>query len=633
MSILQIQNLRHSYGGFDIIRNVNLNVEKHHRTGLIGLNGSGKTTLLKILHGSLEPSEGMINSSSGLKISFLTQDPQFDNSKTLLQYVTESRSDILKLDKEIEKLHDEMEHDHSEELLKKYENLTHEFETLGGFSFSTERKLVLTHLRFDTDLWHKKLSDFSGGEKTRIQLARILLEPFDLLLLDEPTNHLDYSMILWLERYLYNMGKPYILISHDRHFLDRTVDQIWEIDRKTIYAFKGNYSGYLQESERQKALQKKMFDQQKKVIEKTEDFIRRNMAGQKVNQAKSRQKMLDKMDIIEKPAESKRIKIRFDTESRSGNDVFRIEKLDLKLYGRKLIENLNLNVHYQDKIVLIGRNGCGKTSFLKLLMGEIRQTCGTLYKGANLKVGYYDQMHIHVPDGITVMDYIWSIMPDAVKGQVIGYLAGFGFTGEDLDKKTDVLSGGEKARLYLLRILYDKPNLLILDEPTNHLDVFMVDALEKALREYDGTLIFVSHDMYFINNVAERKLLFRNSSISETDKSIEQIADEQTESKKKKKSTDRKPDQGKSRKVNPQVIEKLLEEISELEDEKDSMHIKIAEKEACYSRPEYYQNHEKMDKLKTEIAEDKKKSEELSSKIEDLEMKYLMLTDEDQEIS
>ncbi len=632
MSILQIQNLRHSYGGFDIIRNVNLNVEKHHKIGLIGLNGSGKTTLLNILHGSLSPSEGSINSSTGLKISFLTQDPQFDDSKTLLQYVTESRNDIMRLDKEIERLHNEMETDHSEELLKEYEQLTHEFEALGGFSFSTERKLVLTHLRFDVEVWNKELSDFSGGEKTRIQLARILLEPFDLLLLDEPTNHLDYSMILWLERYLYNMDKPYILISHDRHFLDRTVNQIWEIDRKTITAFKGNYSGYLQESERQKALQKKMFDQQQKVIEKTEDFIRRNMAGQKVNQAKSRQKMLDKMDIVEKPSESRRIKIRFDTESRSGNDVYRIENLDLKLYGKKLIENLNLNVHYQDKIVLIGKNGCGKTSFLKLLMGETRQTSGILYKGSNLKIGYYDQMHVHVPDGITVMDYIWSIMPDAVKGQVMGYLAGFGFTGQDIEKKTDVLSGGEKARLYLLRILYDKPNLLILDEPTNHLDVFMVDALEKALNEFDGTLIFVSHDMYFINNVAERKLLFKDNSIVETDLSIEQIAEGQTETRKKKKNNDNKQNQDKPRKVNPQIIEKLLEQISELEANKDAVNKAVTEKEACYAKPEYYQNHEKMDKLKKEISDDKKRSEELNAEIEKLEMKYLMLTDEDQEV-
>ena len=631
MSILQIQNLRHSYGGYDIIKNVNLNVEKHHRIGLIGLNGSGKTTLLKLMHGNLSPSEGMINYASGLKISFLTQDPQFDDSKTLLQYVTESRNDILRLDREIEKLHDEMEYNHSDELLKNYEKLTHEFEVLGGFNFSTERKLVLTHLSFETDLWHKKLSDFSGGEKTRIQLARILLEPFDLLLLDEPTNHLDYSMIIWLEKYLYNMGKPYILISHDRHFLDRTVNLIWEIDGKTISTFKGNYSAYILESDRQKALQMKMYEQQKKVIEKTEDFIRRNMAGQKVNQAKSRQKMLEKMDKIEKPSESKKIKIRFSTESRSGNDVFRIESLNLNLYGKNLIKDLGLDVHYQDKIVLIGKNGCGKTSFLKLLMGEIKQTNGSIYRGANLKIGYYDQMHIHVPDGITVMDYIWRIMPDAVKGQVIGFLAGFGFTGEDLDKKTDVLSGGEKARLYLLRILYDKPNLLILDEPTNHLDVFMVDALEKALKEFDGTLIFVSHDMYFIKNVAQRKLVFKDSVIVETHSTIEDIADGQTETDKKQKSADSRQTQNKTKKVNPQIIEKLFEEISELEDSRDEIVKEISNLESCYSLPDFFQNHEKMEQLKKDIVSNKNKLQICIDQIDDLEMKYLMLTDDNEE--
>ncbi len=622
MSIINLSGISHNFGDQDIFRKVNFSVEKNSRIGFVGRNGSGKSTLFNIITGKIAPRAGKVQLAKKLMVEYLIQDPELDESKTLYEYILSARPGFLDLEKQLNNLQDKISENSTLEQIDLYNQTQQAFEHAGGYQFQIEIKYILTNLNFPVKIWNQNISSFSGGEKTRLQLAGILLRSYDVLLLDEPTNHLNISMIFWLENYLQNCDKPYVIISHDRRFLNNTITKIVEIENNILTTFKTNFTNYLLEKKQRLEVQAKEFKSQEKFIEKTEDFIRRNLAGQKVAQARSRQKMLDRIEKIEKPVAAHEINLTLNTKNRSGNDVYVFEKMGFGFPGKILAEDINLKIFYKDKIAILGKNGCGKTTLLKLINQELSPVSGTAKKGASLDVGYYDQEHILLDSSLTVMETVWNLISDATRGTVLSYLARFGFRGDDVEKKVSVLSGGEKARLYLAKLIHGRPNFLVLDEPTNHLDLSMIESLEKSLQNFDGTVVFISHDRNFIENVATRKWFFHNSSIFETQKSLDELFKE----KKKNIKTDKKVKiKTYQQKINPIILNNLLEDIRKLEKELENTNSELKIMESNYSDPIIYKNEQKIKELVNKISENNMQRETIKSRIHDLELEYLEL--------
>jgi len=631
MSLISLSNISHNFGGQEIFCNVNFSIEQNSRIGLVGKNGSGKTTLLNIISKRIIPSEGKVHIAKKRFISYSTQDPEFPNEKILYDFVLESRSDFIELSSKLEEAEKRLSEDQSEINLKEFSKLQQEFELIDGYSFETEIKLVLTQLKFPKEVWDQELQTFSGGEKTRIQLAKILLQPYDILIMDEPTNHLDLEMIFWLEKYLSNLNKPYVIISHDRHFLDKSVTKIIEIKNRKLLNYNGNYSFYEEQSELRNELQKKEYKNQQKQIKRMEDQIKRyriwgtSRDSEKMFvRAKELEKKLDKIDKIEKPKTKKDLKINFELRKRSGNDVYIFKDLSFGFENNILAKNVNMRIDYKNKIALVGTNGCGKTTFLKILNNELSPISGIAKKGASLNIGYYDQSHLKLDESITVMRTIWNLVPMETKGYVLSYLARYGFRGDDVEKKVSILSGGEKARLYLAKLIHEKPNFLILDEPTNHLDIDMISSLEESLSEYEGTIIFVSHDRYLINNVASKKWFFHQKNIQETEKSLEELFSSKNEKKVKKSGQYYK---NKNRKTNPIILEKLDKKMSQIQAQIEQKNEKILSLEGEFYDNSIYNDEKKVKSLKNNINTLKEEIISLEKESGTLEDKYLELVE------
>lgn len=626
MSLLNTEDLSHNFCDIDIFKNISFSVEKNSKIGLVGKNGCGKSTLFNIISGNILPHKGKLSYAKKIKISYLTQEPDLPEDINLYDFVVQSRPDYLELEAKLRQAEHELSIDSSEKNMKKLANLQQKFELIDGYNYKTKIKLVLTNLKFPQSVWEKPIANFSGGEKTRIQLAKILLEPFNLLLLDEPTNHLDLSMIFWLENYLKKLDQPYIIISHDRYFLDNTITKIFELENCRLHQYNCNYTNYKTAKKSNIELQTKQYERQQKYIKKTQDFIQKNMAGQKVNQAKSRQKMLEKMDVIEKPENEKKIKLNIESSSRSGNDVCKFHQATIGYPGNILAQNIDLELFYQDKIAVVGPNGCGKTTLLKILNKELKPINGNIKLGASLQIGFYDQMHLRLNDSLTVKETIWQLVPTAEQGYVLGYLAKFGFRDDNVEKPVSVLSGGEKARLYLAKLLHQHPNFLILDEPTNHLDLNMIDSLEEALRNYNGTIVFVSHDRYFIEKVASKKWSFENGTIIETKAKLEEIFAKQknsgTSSKKEKHSMSKRDN---SSKTNPIILEKKLQVIENKNSHLEKMEDELLSLQSVFYDQNIYSNPGKVKNLNIEIKFLKDNIAKLKKEIDILEDEYLKL--------
>lgn len=631
MSIITVTGLGHRYSGEAILEDISFSIESNSKIGLVGENGCGKTTLFEILTKRLLPMNGNLHIAKNCKIAYLTQDPEMPNEQTLFSYIMQSNQQILFLQKQIKEAELKLADKYSDLNMVTLSRLQEQFEALDGYNYENEMKTILSHLQFPEKTWTQKLSLFSGGEKTRIQLAKILLQPYDVLFLDEPTNHLDIEMLLWLEKYLIKLLKPFLIISHDRHFLDKVVTKIFEIKEKRMYQYSGNYSFYKTESIIIHNHLLQQYHRQQKEIKRTEDFIRRNMAGQKVKQAKSRQKMLNKMTIINKPSISLGKKMRIQVNDRSGNDVFRIENGAIGYENSILCEQINFNVFYKDRIALIGKNGCGKTTLLKILNDELSLLKGKLYKGSSLNIGYYDQMHINLNHQLTVFDTVKELVPNETQGYIFTYLAKFGFRGDATQKMVETLSGGEKARLYLGVLLHKKPNLLILDEPTNHLDLLTISSLEAALSDYSGTLIFVSHDLYFIKNISTRRFLFKNNSLKESFVDIDNLFKEDFFSVKssEKKTKKKNISKSKVKKANPIVLKKLMAEIELKSDKIEGINNKIVTLNEQFLLPEICANQKKIVSIKKEINALQKELELLTNIVYELEDKYLEISCEE----
>lgn len=632
MSIINLIQISHDYGNKLLFDNISLSLDNQTKAGLIGKNGTGKSTLFKIITGQLAPYKGQVHIAKDYKIGFFAQDYSFSSKDTLWNWIYNSKTDLIIKKKELAQVEKELVHNHNEKLLQKLDNLQVEYELLGGFSYENEIKSLLLTFGFTEKDYKRIIDDFSGGEKTRIRLISILLNKFDFILFDEPTNHLDLVTVDWFIQYLKNLDCGYLIVSHDRYLLDQTVNKIYELTNQRIDSYTGNYTSYLQQSKDREILLQKQFTQQQKLIEKTVDFIRRNMAGQKVNQAKSRLKMLNRMERIDLDNKDKNISLNIDSSHRSGNDIFRMKNLKIGYDNCVLADNINLNLHYQDKICLVGANGSGKTTLLKILNNECLPLDGDLWTGYNLSVGYYDQLHIDLDPNFTVLETIWNLVPGETFGYVMTYLAKFGFYENIIDQKVSSLSGGEKSRLFIAQLIHEKPNLLILDEPTNHLDISMIQSLEMALKNYDGTLILVSHDRYFIQSITDNYWIIKDNTITQYNDSFDNILEKISPFEKKQKIensiiNESNTKSKKNKKPNEYILNKIITQIENYDKKIKDSENEISRIQNQFSDSTFYSKQENIVTANSQIEALKKDINIFLEKKDELETEYLLMSE------
>ncbi|PKK84212.1 MAG: hypothetical protein CVT49_04390 [candidate division Zixibacteria bacterium HGW-Zixibacteria-1] len=512
MTLLAGENIIKQFQDRVLFENLNFSVIETDRIGLVGPNGIGKTTLFEIMTGRMTPDAGNVTRSKGCSIAYLEQEFGESEQMNLFDFICSARSDLLDLRSEIDMVQKQLsEQPDSVDLLEKLGDCQHRFEASGGYEFETEIKIILIGLGFPENRFHNRLMDFSGGEKNRAALARLLAGRNNLLLLDEPTNHLDIESTIWLETYLRSVGKAYIIVSHDRMFLSNTIEKVWEITGRKIDQYFNGFDKYL--VERQERLDQivHLYKHQQEEIKRIEDFIRRNMAGQKTKQAQSRQKYLARIKRISLPqTEYNAPTFKVESSGRSFNLVLAIEAASFGYGHRVLVRDVNLNLYRGDRLGFIGPNGTGKTTILKTILGEMDPVDGSVSIGQKVDVAYFDQELSELDESNSIIDEVWNLDPLIEAGRLRSFLARFGFTGENVFKKISVLSGGEKTKLSLAKLLFKPANLLIFDEPTNHLDIDSRHALEEALKNYTGTLVVVSHDRYFLDQVADRILSLEN---------------------------------------------------------------------------------------------------------------------------
>lgn len=496
-----------------VLKNVSFHIEDHEKAAIVGINGAGKTTLLRIIVGEMTPDDGQVVLAKDKTLGYLAQNSTVDTSHTIYEELLSVKADLLRLEEKIRECENDMKHadgDALEDLMKQYTSLTHAFETGGGYLYRSELVGVLKGLGFTEDEFSKPVATLSGGQKTRVALGRLLLQNPDLIILDEPTNHLDMTSIAWLETYLLNYKGAVLIVSHDRYFLDRIAGKVIEIDQSKATTFMGNYSDYAVKKEQLRVAawnaymnQQRNIKHQEEVIEKLKSFNREKS----IKRAESREKMLDKIEVIEKPSEVRTdMKLTLTPRILSGNDVLTVEHLSKSFDSHKLFTDVNFEIKRGEHVAIIGDNGSGKTTLLKILNGLIPADQGTFRLGSNVEIGYYDQEHHVLHSEKTLFEEISDDYPYLNNTQIRNVLAAFLFTGEDVFKRISDLSGGERGRVSLAKLVLSNANFLILDEPTNHLDIMSKEILEDALNGYEGTILYVSHDRYFINRTAHRIL-------------------------------------------------------------------------------------------------------------------------------
>lgn len=511
--ILSCQNISKAFVENQVLKNVSFHIEDHEKAAIVGINGAGKTTLLRIIVGEMTPDDGQVVLARDKTLGYLAQNSTVDTSHTIYEELLSVKADLLRLEEKIRECENNMKHaegDALEDLMKQYTSLTHAFETGGGYLYRSELVGVLKGLGFTEDEFSKPVATLSGGQKTRVALGRLLLQNPDLIILDEPTNHLDMNSIAWLETYLLNYKGAVLIVSHDRYFLDRIAGKVIEIDHSKATTFMGNYSDYAVKKEQLRVAawnaymnQQREIKHQEEVIEKLKSFNREKS----IKRAESREKMLDKIEVIEKPSEVRTdMKLTLTPRILSGNDVLTVEHLSKSFDSHKLFTDVNFEIKRGEHVAIIGDNGSGKTTLLKILNGLVPADQGTFRLGSNVEIGYYDQEHHVLHSDKTLFEEISDDYPYLNNTQIRNVLAAFLFTGEDVFKRISDLSGGERGRVSLAKLVLSNANFLILDEPTNHLDIMSKEILEDALNGYEGTILYVSHDRYFINRTAHRIL-------------------------------------------------------------------------------------------------------------------------------
>lgn len=512
MIIAQAQDLEQRFGGNIIFSNISFSVPDNARICLVGPNGAGKTTLLKIMTGQQEPTSGQFTINKGLKVGYIAQENGLDEDKTIWDEMLTVFNDLIEKNKKITKMQEQIaDHPEDEDLLKRYDQLAYDFEQEGGFTYQAEIKSILNGFNFKENTWNKVIGTLSGGEKTRLAFVKLLLQKPPVLLLDEPTNYLDLDTLDWLEAFLKNYQGAIITVSHDQYFLDHLANQIFELNFGKLTTFKGNYSQYVKERELMDSQQEAAYEKQQEKIKKEEEFIQKNLVrASTTKRAQSRRKVLDKMERIKPPKHKQKVRINFTSERPSGKEVLIAKDLTIGYPDKVMVSDIDFQVNKNDRVAIIGPNGIGKSTLLKTIMKKLEPKGGSIKYGASLDIGYYDQELQSLDPSKTVLDTIWDRHKTMPEKDVRSILASFLFTAEDIDKTVGQLSGGQKARLTLTVLSLEKDNFLLMDEPTNHLDIEAKEVLEEALDNYDGTLLFVSHDRYFINELANKIISVRD---------------------------------------------------------------------------------------------------------------------------
>ena len=610
MIVLSCNNLNKSFGIDSILENVNFTVNEYDKIGIIGVNGTGKTTLFKIISGIYGYDSGDIYTSKDCEIGYLEQNTNFHSENTILEEVLEVFKDVIEMEKYLRDLEHKISEESSntnsttlEKLMNEYSNKLEAFSDMNGYGYKSEAKGVLKGLGFSDEDMDKPISILSGGEKTRVLLGKLLLKKPTLLLLDEPTNHLDSEAIEWLEVFLKQYKGTVILISHDRYFLDQVVNRIFEIHNKKLKTYNGNYSDFIKASAIEKELELKKFEDQQKDIKKQEESIERLKAfgrEKHLKRARSKEKALAKIDVLDKPeAYRKKAKIEFNPSVTSGNDVLQLRDISMGYGERILFKDLNLDIYRGEKVALIGANGIGKSTLFKIIMNEITPLSGDIKFGTNVNVSYFHQEQKTLNLDNTIIDEIWEDNKQLTQTSLRTMLGAFLFEGEEVFKKISTLSGGERARVAILKLILSNSNLLLLDEPTNHLDIDSKEVLEEALSSYTGTIFTISHDRYFLNTVVDKVLVLDENGITEylgnydyyiekkkqvqemnTVEVVEEKTKTQLKEEKRKEREQREAE--KKNRVKRQNIEK---EIEETEAKIEEMDVLLCQEEV-YSNPE-----------------------------------------------
>ena len=511
MIILQANKIERSFAGEVLFDNINLQVDERDRIALVGKNGAGKSTLLKIFVGEEEPTSGEINKKKDISLSYLAQDSRFESENTIYDEMLYVFDDLRRTEKQLRQMELEMGEKSGaelEKLMSDYDRLSENFRQAGGFTYEADIRAILNGFKFDETMWQMKIAELSGGQNTRLALAKMLLEKPNLLVLDEPTNHLDIETIAWLENYLVNYSGALIIVSHDRYFLDKVATITLDLTKHSLDRYVGNYSRFVELKEQKLATEAKNYEKQQKEIAALEDFVNRNLVrASTTKRAQSRRKQLEKMERLDKPeAGKKSANMTFQSEKTSGNVVLTVENAAIGYDGEILSEPINLDLRKMNAVAIVGPNGIGKSTFIKSIVDQIPFIKGEKRFGANVELGYYDQTQSKLTPSNTVLDELWNDFKLTPEVEIRNRLGAFLFSGDDVKKSVGMLSGGERARLLLAKLSMENNNFLILDEPTNHLDIDSKEVLENALIDFDGTLLFVSHDRYFINRVATHVL-------------------------------------------------------------------------------------------------------------------------------
>ena len=608
MIILSCNNLTKSFGVESILENISFTVNEGDKIGVIGVNGTGKTTLFKIISGIYGYDSGEIYTSKDCEIGYLEQNTNFYSDNTIFTEVLEVFSDLIKMEEDLRKMEceisDKSSENNSPDLQKLMDNYSHKlelFQNSNGYGYKSEAKGVLKGLGFNDDELEKPIKILSGGEKTRVLLAKLLLKKPTLLLLDEPTNHLDSDALEWLELFLKQYKGTVILISHDRYFLDQSVNRIFEIHNKKLKAYNGNYSYYVEKSAIDKEIERKTYEDQQKEIKKQEESIERLKAygrEKHLKRARSKEKALSKIEVLDRPdGERKRAKIKFIPAVESGNDVLAVRDVEMRFPDKVLFKDLNLDIYRGEKVALIGPNGAGKSTLFKIIMNELQPMEGEVKFGTNVNTAYFHQEQKTLNLDNTVIDEIWDANPHLTQTEVRNMLGAFLFENEDVFKKISSLSGGERARVAILKLILSQSNFLLLDEPTNHLDIDSKEVLEEALVNYTGTIFTISHDRYFLNKVVDKILVLGENGVTEYlgnyDYYIEkkrQLSEMNKEENTETKTKTQLKEEKRKEKEQREIERRSKNKIKKLEDDIEQTEKKIAGLDMMLCQEEIYSN-------------------------------------------
>lgn len=617
MIIAQGHELEQQFGATTLFKNVNFSIDSNARIGLVGPNGVGKTTLLRIMTGEQSPTHGNFTVNKGIEVGYIAQENALDSQKTIWDEMLSVFDDLIKQGKKITAMQQEIaDHPEDQELLKRYDQMQFNFEQQGGFTYQADIKSVLNGFKFPEETWHKKIASLSGGEKNRLAFVRLLLRKPPLLLLDEPTNYLDLDTLDWLENFLKNYNGAILVVSHDQYFLDHLAIQIFELEFGKLTIFKGNYSKYKEERALLNKQQQAAYEKQQAEIKKDQEFIQKNLVrATTTKRAQSRRKKLEKMERIKPPKHSNHVRIHFKSERPSGKEVLIFKNLSIGYSDKTMVQNISFQVNKGDRVAVIGPNGIGKSTLLKTIMKQLPVKAGTIKYGASLDIGYYDQELQALNPKKTVLDTVWDQHKTMPERDVRSILASFLFTAKDIDKTVAQLSGGQKARLTLTLLSLEHDNFLLMDEPTNHLDIEAKEVLEQALQKYDGTLLFVSHDRYFINQLANKVVEIRDGQAKIYNGNysfyLNEKAKQQTTAKPNKDDTqtmvkkvvseqklsyqEQKQHDSQKRKLK-RTMENAEQKIEDLEQKAQDIQVKMA-------KPENASNFEKLEPLQKDLAE------------------------------